>query len=106
MSAGTGGRREVVGVVDLLAPLGLGPIGRRLVDREMSHESVRRGTVPVPLPGRRVDRVAGPDLDDVAAARLHPPEAFGHEKRLADRVDVPRVPCAWRELDEARADAG
>ena len=72
----------------------------------MSHEVVGRGTVPVPLAGRRVDRVAGADFDDFAAAGLDPPDAIYHVQRLADSMGMPRIPRPRREPDDVDADAG
>ena len=59
----------------------------------------------MPLAGRRVDRVARPDLEDLAAAGLRPPDPVEDVERLADGVDVPRVAGPGREADDARADA-
>ena len=103
---GPHGGRRVVRVGHLLAPLGLGAVVGRLVDRDVGHEPVRRGAVPVPLPGRRQDRVPGPDLQDLAATRLDPADAVGHVQRLAHGVDVPRVAGAGREADDGGADPG
>jgi hypothetical protein len=69
------GRRHVVLVAHLLAPLRFGSFGRSLVDREVGHEMVWAGPVPVPLPGRRLDGVARADLNERAAAAVHPPDS-------------------------------
>ena len=55
----------------------------------------------MPLAGRRVDGIAGPDLDDLAAAGLDEPDALGDVQRLADRVRMPCVARTRSEVDDA-----
>src|SRR5438132_12685945 len=93
-------RPRVLGVRHLLAPVALRALRRSLPDREMGHEVVGRGAVPVPLAGRSVDRVARADLQDLAAAGLNASQAFGDVYRLADGVGVPRIARAWSEADD------
>ena len=66
----------------------------------------RSGAAPCQChsPGRRVDRVAGPDLEDRAAAGLDPPDALGDVDHLAHGVRVPGVAGARREPDDVHAD--
>jgi hypothetical protein len=55
-----GGCGCVLVVGDVLAPVGLGPVvAWGFGDREVSHEAVGSGAVPVPLAGRRRDDDAG-----------------------------------------------
>src|SRR6476619_2639697 len=63
----------VLGVGDVLAPVGLGPLPVRdaFRDGEVRHEVIGRGAVPMPLVAWRLDHVAGANRDDVAAARLN-----------------------------------
>src|SRR5439155_22910416 len=42
-----------------------------------------------PFPRGRVDRVARPDLDDLAIAGLYQAAPLGHVQRLSDRVGMP-----------------
>src|SRR6266542_1247687 len=86
---------QVLAVADLVAELALRSLDGRLPDREMSHEVVRRGTVPVPFARRRVDGIAGADLDELAAPGLDPPDALGHMDRLSD-LHALRAPGAKR----------
>ena len=74
----------VLGVRDVLAPLSVS-----FGQREMGHEMVGCGAVPVPLVARRGDHIAGADREDGPAAGLHAPFAFGHVERLADRMRMP-----------------
>src|SRR5436190_23096532 len=69
----------------------------------MSHETVGCGAMPVPLPGWRVDGVAGPDLDQVSTAGLDPAHALGDMDRLAHGMGMPRVAGPRREADGADA---
>ena len=70
------------------------------------HEVARRGSVPMPLARRRVDGVAGPNLDDVPAARLREADALHDVQRLAHGMGVPRVSGARGEVHEARPEPG
>ena len=79
-------------VGDVVAPGGLRPFGAfadSVPHGQVSHEVVGGGAVPVPLVGRRVDRLACADLDDVAAAGLDKADAVDDVQRLADGVGVP-----------------
>src|SRR2546421_4473456 len=64
-------RAEILGVGDVRSPLRLRTLAGRFPHREVRHEMVRRGSVPVPLPRRRPDRVPLPDLDDLTTTGLH-----------------------------------
>lgn len=46
--------------------------------------AARRGAVLVPLVRRRVDHIAGADLDNVPAAGLHEPSSLGDVQGLPD----------------------
>src|SRR5919109_349126 len=96
---------EVLGVAHLLAPLDFGALDGRLPDREVSHEMIRGGAVPVPFPRRCVHRVARAHLEHVAAARLDAPNAFGHVEGLAGCMDMPGIPSAGCEADDVDPDA-
>src|SRR6188472_117389 len=96
----------VLVVGDVLGPFGLGAVDWRLPHREVRHEVVGCGAMPVPLAGRRMDRVAGANLDHLPAARLHAPHPLGDVERLADGMGMPRVARAGREADEADTHAG
>src|SRR3954451_3514766 len=65
----------------------------------MDHEAVRRGAVPVVLPGFEEDAVAGADLLDRAAFALAAADALEDEDRLALRVRVPGGAGAGGEVD-------
>src|SRR6266536_3517104 len=77
-----------------------------LPHRKVGHEVVGGRAVPVPLSRRRVDHVAGADLDDLAAARLHQPTPLGHVQRLAAWMGVPGGAGARCEPDDVDAHAG
>src|SRR5215204_1904322 len=78
LSAFGGGSGCVLVVGDVLAPVGLGPVvAGGFGDREVGHEAVGSGAVPVPLAGRRRNDVTGADLLDGAPAGLHEALAFG-----------------------------
>src|SRR5207244_11325516 len=99
-----GSRRSVVLVVgDVIAPGGAAALVVDLEHREVGHEAVRRGAVPVLFAGLEEDAVAGADDLDRAAAVLRAADALGDVDRLAVRV---RVPCGTRargEVDAASA---
>src|SRR4051794_14160685 len=62
-----------------------------LLHRDVDHEAVGRGAVPVVLAGLEEDAVAGADLLDRTALALAQADAFGHEDRLPVRVGVQAV---------------
>ena len=97
---------QVLGVGHLLAPLRLRAIRGRLPHRQVRHEAVGCGPMPVPFPGRSGDGIAGMDLDDPAAAGLAPAQAIGDVERLAHGMPVPRIPGTRCEANEAHPDAG
>src|SRR5947208_14458845 len=80
---------EILGVGDMCSPIGLGAFLGRFPHREVRHEMVRCGSVPVPLPRGRVDRVSRPDLDDLTIPSLNPAASLGAVQALADRARVP-----------------
>src|SRR6186997_165213 len=63
---------RVLVVGEVVAPLGLA-----LGEREVGHEVVGRGAVPVPLAGWGDDHVAGTDADERPAAGLDESFALG-----------------------------
>src|SRR3954453_23622237 len=76
----------------MLAPLGLDAVlasGQAVPDREVSHEPVRGGAVPVPLPRRAPGAVPLPNHDDRASAGLGETNAVGDVQGLAVGVAVP-----------------
>ena len=91
-------------VGDVVAPFALGSLGLRLPQGQVAHEVIRRCPVPVPLPRRRRDRVAGPDLDDLPAACLGPPDALEDVQGLAKGMGMPGVAGTRREVHDARAE--
>jgi hypothetical protein len=72
-----------------------------LLDRDVHHEPVRRGAVPVVLSGLEEDAIAGADDLDRATFALTETDTLGDEDRLAVRMRVtPSVtkivwPCGW-----------
>ena len=70
-----------------------------LLDRQVGHEAVRGGAVPVILAGLEEDAVAGADDLDRAAAALAAADALGDVDGLAEGMGVPRGPGAGREVD-------
>ncbi len=82
----------------------LGPSSGRLPHCQVGHEMVGRGAMPVPLARRRVDRVAGADLEQLPAASLHPADSLSHVKCLAERMGMPGVARARREADDVDPD--
>src|SRR5512132_332225 len=94
------GRGGVLLVGDLVAPVGGDVVVVDLVEREMDHEAVGGGAVPVVLVGLEEDAVAGTDDLDRAAAALAEPDALRDVDRLAKRVRVPRGPRARREVHQ------
>src|SRR5262249_39362346 len=96
-------RTEVFGVRDELTPDGFVAFRGRLPDGEMGHEVVWRGAVPMPLAGRRLDRVARPDLQPLPAASLDEPDAVEDVKRLPACVGMPAIPRSGREPHDADA---
>src|ERR1700678_715058 len=65
----------------------------------MGHGGVGSGAMPMLLSGREPDYVAGMDLYDGASFVLRPSAACGDDEGLAERVGVPRGPCAGLEGD-------
>src|SRR3954454_10410632 len=86
-------------VADVFAP---GDRAARVVDllhREMGHEAVGRGAVPVVLAGLEIDAVARADDLDRAALSLAQPHSLGDEDRLPEGVGVPGGAGAGGEVD-------
>src|SRR5271155_1424419 len=96
-----GGCQRVFVVGDPLAPVDRRVLGIDLVEGEVDHQAVGGSAVPVLLPGLEQDPVTGADDLDRAAPALAEPDALGDEDRLAERVRVPRGPCARGEVHEA-----
>src|SRR5436190_7999421 len=67
------------------------------LDGDMGHRGRFRRAMPVLLTGREPDDVALVDRLDRAAPSLSAAAAGGHDQRLAQRVRVPRGPCAGLE---------
>ena len=74
-----------------------------LQHREVRHEAVGGGAVPVLLAGLEEDAVARADDLDRPAAALAEADAFGDVDGLAVGVRVPGCSRARREVDAARA---
>src|SRR3954451_11072487 len=89
-------------VAHVLAP---GDWAARIVDllhREMGHEAIGRGAVPVVLAGLEVDAVARADDLDRPALPLAQPRPLGDEDRLPEGVGVPGGAGAGSEVDAGR----
>src|SRR4051812_29125413 len=77
-----------------------------LLNGDMTHPRAGRGPVPVLLAGWKPDHVTRPDFLDWPALALRPSNARGDDQRLAERVRVPRRPCARLEGDQGHRDTG
>src|SRR5436190_11331874 len=99
---GAGGLRGRSGLVflvaDVVAPAGGAALLVDLLHRDVRHEAVGRGAVPVLLAGLEVDAVAGVHHLDRAAAALAAPDPLGHVDGLAERMRVPGGAGARREV--------
>ena len=90
-----GGRRPFPAfLVGCLIPELDGPAVLGFVDGDVGHRMTGRGAVPVPMPGRTPDDVAGADLDDLLALAPRPAYAARHDQRLTARVHRPGRACA------------
>src|SRR5438093_8959089 len=83
-------RRAVAFVVDL-------------EHREVGHEAVESGAVPMLLARLEEHAVSGADDLDRAATALRQADALGDVDRLPVGVCMPCGPCTRREMDTARA---
>src|SRR3954454_522777 len=101
--SGLGG---VLVVGHVLAPGHRAPGLVELLHRDVGHEAVRCGAVPVVLAGLEEDAVAGADDLDGAALALAEADALGDEDRLAVRVGVPRGARAGGEVHERGGEGG
>src|ERR1044072_6802409 len=72
----------------------------RFLHRDVNHAGIRACAVPVFLVRRNPDGIAGLDLADWAAFRLHAPDAGDDMQRLPARM---RMPCGARAGLEAHA---
>ena len=99
------GLLAVLVVGDVLAPGRAVAVVVHLEHREVGHEAVGRGAVPVLLAGLEEDAVAGTDDLDRPAAALATADALGDEDRLAVGMGVPGGPGARREVNAARRQA-
>src|SRR3984885_13953027 len=100
-----GSSAPVLLVADLLHPIDRLAV-EPFLDGDMAHRRGRRRPVPMLLPRRKGDDVAGPDLLDRAALVLDPAAAGHHDQGLAERVSVPGGARARLEGDESAGDAG
>src|SRR5579863_9310425 len=76
-----------------------------LLHRDVRHEAVLGGAVPVVLSRLEEDPVTGPDDLDRTALTLAQSDALGHEDRLAVRVGVPSGPGSRGEMHQCRREA-
>src|SRR5438105_9232391 len=97
--------RSVLLVADMGAPRGAVALIVDFDHREVGHEAIRRGTVPVVLVGFEEHAVARADDLDRRAATLRATDAIGDVDGLPVRMRVPRRSRARREMDAARAQA-
>src|SRR5438309_8352328 len=86
-------RLAVFGVGDVVAPR-----SRAVSNRDVGHEVLVGGAVPVLLAVGRQVNVARSKLDNVLAPRLHEPATFGDVQRLAALVRMPGGAGAGREV--------
>src|SRR3954468_1271840 len=77
----------------------------RLLHRDVNHAGVGRSAMPVLLVRRNPHRVAGLDLADRPALRLHTTDAGDDMQGLSKRMRVPRGARARLEAHAARANA-
>src|SRR4051812_50218898 len=82
------------------------PLGFAFGEREMCHEVVGRGAVPVPFAGWGDDDVAGSDAQEWSATRLDEAFAFGDAESLSEGVAVPCGGGAWGGGDPAGGHGG
>src|SRR3954447_1985953 len=101
--SGLGG---VLVVGHVLAPGHRAPGLVELLHRDVGHEAVRCGAVPVVLATLEEDAVAGADRLDGAALALAEADALGDEDRLAVRVGVPGGAGTGREVHERGGERG
>jgi hypothetical protein len=90
--------------VDAVALHGAVPAGGD--PRDVGHEPVWCGAVPVLFAGFDVNDVTGSDFDDRAATVGDQPDAVGDVQRLSLGVGVPGGPGAGGEADVSAADRG
>lgn len=109
ITCGTGSilrdRGKILLVRHLLHP-GHGGAVHRFLDRDVGHCFVLGRTVPMLVPGRAPQDVAGMELELRAALDLGPAHAFRDDQRLPGRMRVPGGARAWLEMDDRAADAG
>ena len=91
-SAADGWRGAVLLVTDVLAPRDGTALLVDFLHRDVGHESVRSGAVPVVLAGLEEHVVTRADHLDLPAAALAEARALGDVDGLAFGVDVPRCP--------------
>src|SRR3954447_13535482 len=110
-SAAGNGTREPSGpaagvllVRDVLAPADRAAGLVVLLHRDVRHEAVGRGAVPVVLARLEEDPVAGPDDLDWASLALAEADALGDEDRLSVGMCVPRGPRTGCEVHERRGE--
>ena len=89
-------------VADVCAPGRADPLVADLDQRQVGHEAVAAGAMPMLLTWREEDAVAGADHLDWPAAPLYETDALGDVDRLAVGMGMPRRPCARREVDVVR----
>src|SRR5829696_6929444 len=100
-----GRRGAVLLVADVLAPGRGVAFVVDLHHREVGHEAVRGGAVPVVFARLEEHAVAGADDLNRPATVLAEADALGDVDGLAVRVGVPRGPSAGREVYAARLQA-
>ena len=83
-------------VGDLLQPDDAHPV-QRFLNTDVGHGGRRRCAVPMLVTRRAPDHIARANLDDGLAFALRPSAARGDDKRLSERMRVPRAPRARLE---------
>src|SRR5262249_60626159 len=87
-NAATADYFAVLLVADLFQPV-YGPAVDRFLDGDMRHRRRRCCPVPVLLPRRKPDHIAGPDLLDRPALALRPAASGRDDQGLAERMGMP-----------------
>lgn len=92
------GLPSVLFLADVLHPIH-NPPASTLLNRDVGHCSGRRGTMPMPLSGRKPDNIAGVNLLNRTALPLDPPASRRDNQCLAEGMRMPRRSRSWLKRD-------